>query len=59
MTVKPNDRAAAVARLAGSLAHYGKGPGSAVRDDEAIMRMVGEDDVRIRAYGKDKGRKRS
>lgn len=52
VTVKATDHVEQVRRLAGCLAHYAKGRGSARSDDEAILRAVAEDDARIRAYGK-------
>jgi AbrB family looped-hinge helix DNA binding protein len=57
VTVKRADHAEMVRRLAGSLAHYGKGAGSARTDDEAIMEIVAADDAR--AYAKRKSRKRA
>ena len=58
VTVKPVDHIARVRRLAGSLAHYAKGRGSARSDDEAILHAVAEDDARIRGYAKQARRKR-
>ena len=56
VSVKPTDHAEQVQRLAGSLAHYATGRGSARSDDAAVLRAVAEDDARIRAYGKRKPR---
>lgn len=58
VTIKPADHVAQVRRLAGSLANYAKGCGSARTDDEAIMDAVAEDDSRVRDYAKHARRKR-
>lgn len=58
VTVKPTNYVEQVRRLAGCLARYAKGRGSARSDDEAILQAVAEDDARIRAYGKCGRRKR-
>jgi len=58
VTVKPADRAADVRRLAGSLAQYATGRGSAARDDEAIARAVTDDDARIRGQANRRRRAR-
>lgn len=57
VTVKASDHVAQARRLAGSLAHYAKGRGSARTDDEAIMHAVAEDDTRAREYAKQTRRK--
>ncbi len=58
VTIKVADHIAQVRRLAGSLARYAKGRGSARTDDEAIMYAVAEDDTRVREYAKQVRRKR-
>lgn len=52
VTVKTNDHVEQVRQLAGCLAHYAKGRGSARSDDEAMLVAVARDDARIRARGK-------
>ena len=58
VTIKAADHIAQVQRLAGSLARYAKGRGSARTDDEAIMHAVAEGDTRFREYAKQARRKR-
>jgi AbrB family looped-hinge helix DNA binding protein len=58
VTLKPADHVALARRLAGSLAQYATGHGSARSDDEAIMHAMAEDDARIREYAKRARRKR-
>lgn len=57
VTLKPADHVALARRLAGSLAQYAKGHGSARSDDEAILHAVAEDDAR-REYASQARRKR-
>ena len=58
VTVKPANYVEQARRLAGCLAHYARGRGSARSDDEAVLQAVAEDDQRIRSYAKRARRKR-
>jgi AbrB family looped-hinge helix DNA binding protein len=52
VTVKPTNYVEQARRLAGCLAHYAKGRGSAGSDDVAVLQAVAEDDARSGAYSK-------
>lgn len=54
---KATDLVAQVRRLAGALSHRRKPRWPGLTDDEAVMRLVAEDDARIRAYSRKRRRK--
>jgi antitoxin PrlF len=54
---KATDLVAQVRSIAGMLAHRGKPRWPGLSDDEAVLRLVAEDDARIRAYARKRRRK--